>query len=211
MPTEGLKAPSARSSATRSPLASTTAATTDLSMAPPCATAASTAAWAASARMVCCERAIFMAGLSSGNDAQESFVELALVVEDSLADLGLVPGAGRQVGVISVAAGEHLVAIAGRVEEVDRLAAGDAVAGRADIDRNIVAGDDIGRVAHRLPVFQIEGNMVQLAGLRMFDEGDVMRLHAASQPDRQQAVWHVDTLGQAEVEDLGEEVEHLLD
>ena len=45
----------------------------------------------------------------------------------------------------------------------------------------------------------------------MFHESDVMRLHAAGQPDRQQAVGHVDALGATEVQSLGEEVEDLLD
>ena len=52
---------------------------------------------------------------------------------------------------------------------------------------------------------------MELARLRILHEGDVVRLHAAGQPDRQQAVGHVDALGAAEVERLLEEVEVLLD
>ena len=67
----------------------------------------------------------------SGVDGGEALVDLASVVEDALADLvGRPPGDGA-VRIGRVATGEDLIAVAGGVEEVDRLSAGDAVAGGA--------------------------------------------------------------------------------
>ncbi len=45
----------------------------------------------------------------------------------------------------------------------------------------------------------------------MLHEGDVVRLHATGEPDRQQPVGHVDAFRAGEVERLGEEVEGFLD
>ena len=73
------------------------------------------------------------------------------------------------------------------------------------------AGDNVGGVPDRVPVFEFEGDVVQLSRLRVLHEGDVMRLHPAGEPDRQQPVGHVDALGAGEVERLLEEVESLLD
>src|SRR5208282_5393900 len=53
----------------------------------------------------------------------------------SLADLVDRPDPLRVVRVIDEPGREHLVAVAGRIEEIDRLAARDAVARRADIER----------------------------------------------------------------------------
>ena len=44
-----------------------------------------------------------------------------------------------------VAAREDLVAIAARIEEIDRLAARDPVPCRPDVERHALAGDDVGR------------------------------------------------------------------
>src|SRR3954451_12755917 len=57
----------------------------------------------------------------SGEDAGEGVVELAGVVEDALRELVDGPVDGREVVLDAVAeAGEDLVAVPGRVEEVDR-------------------------------------------------------------------------------------------
>ena len=81
----------------------------------------------------------------------------------------------------------------------------------ADVDRDFIAGDDVGGVPNRVPVLEFEGEVVELARLRMLHEGDVVRLHPAGEPDREQTVGHVDALGATEVERLLEEVEGLLD
>ena len=75
----------------------------------------------------------------SGEHAQEGFVELAIVIEDRRSEAFVVPGDRRLVRVVDVAAGEDFVTVAGRIEEVARLAAGDAVTGRA-IPLAVLAG-----------------------------------------------------------------------
>ena len=84
---------------------------------------------------------------ASRNNAHEALVQFPLIVEDRVADLVDRPDALGVVRVIDEPAREHLVAVAGRVEEIDRLAAGDAVPGQADIERDVVTPDDIGRLA----------------------------------------------------------------
>src|SRR5580698_3817611 len=64
-------------------------------------------------------------------EAQEPLADDVLVVEQAPAELILGPGDRRKVGVGAVPAGEHLVPDAQRVEEVDRVASGHAVPGRA--------------------------------------------------------------------------------
>src|SRR3954451_17304762 len=58
---------------------------------------------------------------------EEALVDLAVVVEDGPPHLLLGPGDRLEVGVDPVAAGEQLVAVAGRIEEVGRVPAGDTV------------------------------------------------------------------------------------
>src|SRR5574337_113429 len=87
----------------------------------------------------------------SGHHGEEALVQLAVVVEDAGAHLFPGPGADRGVGVGVVALGEGLEAVPGGVEGVDGLAAGDAVAGGADIDGHLVHGHDVGGAQHPLP------------------------------------------------------------
>src|SRR5688572_7276672 len=93
---------------------------------------------------------------ASGQDGREPVVELAGVVEDALAELVDGPDVRRPVREGEVAAGEDLVAVAGRVEEVHRLAAGDAVAGGADVDRDVVHGHEVCGAADLVPVAEAE-------------------------------------------------------
>ena len=67
--------------------------------------------------------------------------------EDCLADLIARPHALWIVRIVNEAPREDLIAIAGWIEEIDRLAACDAMAGRANVERNVVSSDDIGGLA----------------------------------------------------------------
>src|SRR5574337_497948 len=87
----------------------------------------------------------------SGHHGEEAFVELSVVVEDAGAHFFPGPGPHRGVGVGVVALGEGLEAVPGGVEGVDGLAAGDAVAGGADVDGHLVHGHDVGGAQHPLP------------------------------------------------------------
>ena len=100
-----------------------------------------------------------------------------LVIEDRLADLVDRPHARRIVGIVDEAAGEDFVAVAGRVKEIDCLtAACDAVAGRTDVERDIVPRDDVGRLSHFVPGFQRKRDVMKFARFGAADESDVMRL-----------------------------------
>src|SRR6266540_1493191 len=92
-----------------------------------------------------------MAPRCSGHEAKEPIVQLFLVIKDALADLVRGPHAGRVVGVVTVAAGEHLVAIARGIEEIDGLSARDAMSRRPDVKRDVVAGDDVCGMADIVP------------------------------------------------------------
>jgi hypothetical protein len=109
---------------------------------------------------------------ASGHDAHEALVQLTLIVEDRLADLIDRPYPLRIVGIVDKAAGEHFVAVAGRIEEINRLATRDAVAGRPDVERYVVARDDVGG----------------LPRLGALDKGDVVRLVAAAEKSREAAL-----------------------
>src|SRR6516164_9312652 len=87
----------------------------------------------------------------SGDDAHETLVQFALVVEDRLTDLIHRPHALRVIGVIDEPTRKHLVAISRRVEEVDGLPSRDAVPGRPDVERNVIARNDIGSLAYLVP------------------------------------------------------------
>jgi hypothetical protein len=80
---------------------------------------------------------------ASGDDAHEPLVQFALVVKDRLADLIHRPHPLWVIGVIDEAAREHLIAVPRRIKEVDRLTTGDAMPGRADIERDVIARDDV--------------------------------------------------------------------
>src|SRR5207237_10392358 len=78
----------------------------------------------------------------------------------------------------AVAAAEDLVAVARRVEEVDRAASGDAVAGRPDVDGYVVHGEDVAGPENLVPVVEEETEVVQLPVGTLHD-GEAMRgLHA---------------------------------
>src|SRR5205085_12170373 len=74
----------------------------------------------------------------SGDDANETFVQFPLVVEDRLPDLIHRPHPLRIVGIIDESAREDLIAVPRWIEEVDRLASRDTVSGRADVEWNVV-------------------------------------------------------------------------
>ena len=90
-------------------------------------------------------------------------VELAVVVEDRPTHLALGPGGRFVVGIEPVAAGVELVAIAGRVEEVEPTAAGGAVTGRAGVDRHTVVGAGVGALAQLVPVVDPVGDVMESA------------------------------------------------
>src|SRR5918993_1695632 len=147
----------------------------------------------------------------SGVDLHEPVVEVALVVEDGPADVVLGPGDGGEVRVGPVAAGEHLVAGSQGVEEVDGVAPGDAVAGRADVDLDAVVGQDVGRLADVVPVVQPEGEVVQPA-VGPGDHGQVVGRVGPLHPDADLvAVAVQQLLGEAEAQDLHVEAGRLAD
>src|SRR5260370_32815266 len=88
-----------------------------------------------------------MGARGSGYDDKNPVVQLFFVIKDALADLVRGPHPGRVVGVVAVAAGEHLVAIARGIEEIDGLPARDAMPRRPDIQSNIVTGDNVRSMA----------------------------------------------------------------
>jgi hypothetical protein len=61
-------------------------------------------------------------------------------------------------GITNEAAREHLVAISRGVEEVDGLASRDAVPSRPDVERNVIARDDISGLADLVPGYRQSGN-----------------------------------------------------
>src|SRR5580693_9857721 len=102
-------------------------------------------------------------GCSLWMEPQEALADDVLVVEEPAAELVLGPGDRREVRVRAVPAGEHLVPDAERVEEVDGVAAGHPVPGRALVDLHAVEGQDVGGLAYLVPVIQPEGEVVQRA------------------------------------------------
>ena len=77
----------------------------------------------------------------SGVDVGERGHQLTRVIENSAAKLVFRPGGDGPVALRQIAkAGEGLVAVTARVEEVDRLAARDAVASGGHIDLDLVLG-----------------------------------------------------------------------
>ena len=97
------------------------------------------------------------------------------MVEDAGPQLVFGPGRDRTIRLREVAeAREGLVAVAARVEEVDGLAARDAVAGRCDVDAGPGLGHHVGRLQHVMPRIEEVGDVVQTAACAA-DEGDVAR------------------------------------
>ena len=160
----------------------------------------------------CCRGAVAAEGCRAGNsggDGQEPLVQLALVVEDRLAELVRRPGDDGTVAEAAVAAGEGLVAVARRVEEVDRRAARDAVARRPDVDRHVVHRHDVGRLEDVVPAAHLEREVVQLH-LRGLKQRDVVVRLAQGQPggDGVGIVLkaRADALGREHAHDLDEEL-----
>src|SRR5689334_17309649 len=148
----------------------------------PWALAAATARTAAGPRPIRSGSRCASAACGSGEDAGEGVVEFAGVVEDALGELVDGPVDGREVVLHAVSQpGEDLVAVARGVEEVDRGAAGDAVAGGADVDGHIVHAEDVAGAQDRAPVLQVVGEVVQLA-LGALDEREVVRGLPAGHP-----------------------------
>src|SRR5690554_6341496 len=113
----------------------------------------------------------------SGQHAEETLVELTVVVENRLAEIFGHPGHRLMVGVVVVTTAEDLITVAGGIKEIDGLPVGQAMAGRADINRSIGHRDQVSGTQDLLPAIQIKGGMVELALLRMLDESDVVRFH----------------------------------
>ena len=112
----------------------------------------------------------------SGDDAHEALVQFALIVEDRLADLIDRPHPLRVIGVIDEPTRENLIAVSRRIEEVDGLTSRDTVPGRADVEWNVVAGDDVGSLADLVPGIQRKRDVVKLGRLGPPNEGNVVRL-----------------------------------
>jgi hypothetical protein len=112
----------------------------------------------------------------SGNHAHEALVQFPLIVEDRLAHLIHGPHALRVVGVINEPAREYLIAVPRRIKEIDRLTTGDAVSGRADIEWNVIARDDISRLPDLVPGVQRKRNVMKLVWLGSPDERNVVSL-----------------------------------
>jgi len=66
-------------------------------------------------------------------------------------------------------------------------------------------------MADIVPRLQQEGDVMKLAGMLVLDEGDVVRLVRAGQPDRKATVGRVNLLGQREVEDRCKEAGDTVD
>ena len=111
------------------------------------------------------------------------------------------------VGIGIVGAGERLEAIARRVPGIDRAATGDAVAGRADVDRDMVHAHDIAGAQDLFPALDAVGDMVQLARLRETAERDVVAFVRARQEHHRHggAVLEIGRLAETEAEHLGEQ------
>lgn len=103
------------------------------------------------------------------------------MVEDSLARGFGCPGDDRPVADALIAAGEGLVPVPGRVEEVDRRIPGDAVPGGSDVHGAIVHGEDVAGVQDVGPPAHLEREVVQLAR-GPFQDRDVVVAVADGQP-----------------------------
>jgi len=118
-----------------------------------------------------------------------------------------------QVRVADVAAGEGLEAVARRIPGIDRAAARDAVARRPDIDRDLVLRHDVAGAQHLFPAVHQERAVVQLAWFGVIDEGDVVDLLAAREPQRDLglAIRAKHALDEIEAEDVDEDALHVGD
>src|SRR5437764_6440711 len=87
----------------------------------------------------------------SGDNAHEALIQFPQVIEDRLANLIDGPHPFRVIGIIDEPARKHFVAIARRIKEVNRLAACYAVSSRPDVERNIIARDNVGSLADLVP------------------------------------------------------------
>src|SRR5438552_10967511 len=151
----------------------------------------------------------FEARFASGKHREKVFVELAIVVEDRPAELVVGPGERGLVRVVDVAAGEHLVAVTGGIEEIDGLAPGDAVARRTDVERDAPFRNDVRGLQHLAPVVKHERRVMELVLHRLPDEGHIVRLVGAGQEGADQHLvgsGH-DPFGDVEAQHLGEQLD----
>ena len=91
---------------------------------------------------------------ASCNDAHKAFVQFPLIIEDRLADPIHRPNALRVIRVINEPTCKHLIAVPRRIKKVDRLASRDAMSGWADVERNVIASNDVSRLANLRPRIQ---------------------------------------------------------
>src|SRR5260370_21367426 len=103
-------------------------------------------------------------------------MQLAVVIEDRPAQFCLVPRDGRLVRVVDVSAREYLVAIARRIEEIDRRAAREAVPRRTDFERHVMLRDKVGSLEHLVPRIEIERHVMESVLLPVTDERNVVWL-----------------------------------
>jgi hypothetical protein len=105
----------------------------------------------------------------------KSFVQGVLVIENGSSRSIVGPGHCREVRIGAIAAGEHFVAGAHWIEEVDGVASGDAVPGGSDINRDAVVGQDVGGTAYMIPIIKPETDVVQTA-VNALHKGNVVWL-----------------------------------
>src|SRR5436190_4365775 len=145
-------------------------------------------------------------GATSAVDGDERLDDAVLVVEERLAELVLGPGDDLPVRVHLVAAGEDLVAVADRVEEVDGVTAGDAVAGRPDVDVDAVEPEDVRGPTDVGPAVQPEGEVVEATAGTAGERDVVGRAGALEEDDELVALVADELFGQPEAERLPHEV-----
>src|SRR3546814_20491153 len=96
-----------------------------------------------------------------------------------------------------ITAGEHLVAVSRRVEEVDRGAARHAMPVWTEIDGNVIFPHAIGGMVEIVHGFQQERYMVQFGVIGLGDKGDIVRLVRAGKERRERCAGLVIQIGRA--------------
>ena len=141
----------------------------------------------------------------SGEDAGDGGVEFTCVVEDPLGKVVHGPIDRGEVGLHAVAeSGEHLIPVAGGIEEVDRRPSGDAVPGGSDVDRHVIHAENVTGPQDGIPIFHVISKVVQLV-IRALDHGEVVRGFTAGHPGADHRwVFHTldHSLGRLEIQHL---------